>query len=137
LVTPEAARAGVKPPEPDSTKLNQALALSSIEHDFFEKPASSPKQVREHAFLAADLTADRVFLLIQGPLFRAGDVAIVESCHRSFLTADGAIFPVELACLVPRNLSLSDLLIDPPVLIGQTVVDLLAARMVTFPLRLG
>ena len=43
-------------------------------------------------FLPADFTADRAFLLIHGALFRAGDVSVVESSHRSFLTADGAIF---------------------------------------------
>jgi phage-related tail fiber protein len=46
-----------------------------------------------------DLTADRVFLLVQRALFGAGDVAMIPRSHKTFLMTNDAVFRVQSARL--------------------------------------
>jgi hypothetical protein len=46
-----------------------------------------------------DLTADRVFLLVQRALFGAGDVAMILRSHKTFLMTNDAVFRVQSARL--------------------------------------
>ena len=87
------------------------------------------------AKLAADLPAHCVFLLVQSLLLCGRDVAVVEFGHCTLLVTDRTIFTMDLLCLTPGELTLPDFLIDPPILIGKAVVDLITAWVVSPPLR--
>jgi hypothetical protein len=64
-------------------------------------------------------------------------VAVIGARHGALFLADGTIFPVQLGRLRLAEVAFLDLLMDALVLVLETVVDLLAARMILLPLRVG
>ena len=86
---------------------------------------------------SADLPADGVFLLIERFLLGGRDVAVVELRHRPLFLADRPILAVKLAGLAFADFAFPHLVIDAPILILQTIVDLGASRVILLPLCLG
>ena len=84
-----------------------------------------------------DLPADPVFLLVQGPSFLAGDMAMILGRHHSFFPADLVVFPTDAVCLFLAHLSVFNLIVYPLVLAIQPVIDLNPAGMPRNMDRLG
>ena len=83
--------------------------------------------------LLADLPADGVFLLVERFLLAGRDVAVVELRHRPLFLADRPILAVKLAGLAFGYFAFPHLVIDAPILILQTIVDLSASRVILSP----
>lgn len=84
-----------------------------------------------------NLVADSILLLIERLLVGARDVPVVELRHRVLLVADRVIFMMKLIGLLLRDLAFLQFIIDAAVLICEAVVNLIATRMIAFPLCLG
>ena len=66
----------------------------------------------------ADLSAHRVFLLIEAALLRFGDMAAVVAGHVALLMANLSIFLlVETARLLPRHFTVLNVLMDAVILV--------------------
>jgi len=87
--------------------------------------------------LPSNLVADGVLLLIEHLLLAFGDVTAVQLGHIPFFLADGVVLTVKLACLLFGDLALLQLAMNPTVLVGEAVVDLIAPRMIALPSRFG
>jgi hypothetical protein len=87
--------------------------------------------------LTANLATDSILLLIERPLLGPGDVPAIEFRHRAFLAPNGVVFPVKLVSLLFADFPFLQLVIDPAVLIRQPIVDLVAPRVIAFPLCFG
>ena len=87
--------------------------------------------------LPPNLAACCVFLLIKHSLLAFGDVAAVDFGHVALLLANRVIFPVKLVGLLFRDLAFFQFTVDPAVLVRKPVIDLIASRVVAYPLRLG
>lgn len=85
----------------------------------------------------ADLSAYRVFLMIERVRFLAREMASALAGQAALLAPDMTILPVQRCCLRMRDLSLAHLFLDPLVLMGQTMVDFGAGRVVLLPDRFG
>jgi hypothetical protein len=57
--------------------------------------------------------------------------------HRMLFAADLVVFMMQAGCLRAGDLACLHFVVNAPVLVGQPVVDLGAARMVLLPLGLG
>ena len=77
----------------------------------------------------ADLVAHTIFLLVEGLLFRVGNVTMVLRGHVALLTADKVILGMQMLCLTGRKFAFLAFLIDTMVLIRKPFVNLDAARM--------
>ena len=85
--------------------------------------------------LVANLSANRVFLLIERFLLRGRYMTVVELRHCPLFPADGPIFAVKLMCFTLRNFAFVKLAINSPILIFQTIIDLITTWVITFPFR--
>jgi len=83
--------------------------------------------------LLANLSIDRVFLLIQRFLLLFGDMAPVLARHVSFLLANLMILMVQLLRLTFGDFAFFAFLVDASVLVFQAAVNLGATRMVFRP----
>ena len=81
----------------------------------------------------ANLMADGVFLLVQGTVFGAGDVAAIVAGIEAFLRPDAAILGMKVMRLGGRDLALSAFDIDAVILMVKTGIDFGAARMAGTP----
>src|SRR5438105_9059316 len=90
---------------------------------------------RTQARLLADLLADLVLLLVERLLLGLGDVAAVGARHGALFLADGAVLSVQLGRLRLGELAFLALLVDALVLVGEPIVNLLAARVGLLPTR--
>src|SRR6478672_13172350 len=86
--------------------------------------------------LLADLLADLVLLLVERALLGLGDMAAVGARHGALFPADRVILGVQLLRLRLGDLAFAALGVDALALMRETVVHLLAARMVLLPLRI-
>ncbi|MBV9563084.1 MAG: hypothetical protein JOY90_21965 [Bradyrhizobium sp.] len=84
-----------------------------------------------------DLTAERVLLLVQRPLLRTRDMAMIEFGHDALLLSDLPDLLAELAGLVFGEIAVSKLAIDALAQIPQAIVDLVPTRMLTLPRSFG
>ncbi len=97
----------------------------------------SPQCCKNKRILSANLATDSVLLLIERLMLVLCDVTAIKSRHRALLVAYGAVFPVKLFGLLFGDLAFLQLMIDPSVLIRQPVIDLVAPRVIAFPLCFG
>ena len=83
--------------------------------------------------LIANLPAHVVFLLVERVLLRLGNVPAILARHIPFFLADLMILPVKLVGLPLGNIAFLKLVINPLVLVLQTIVYLLPPRMILSP----
>ena len=83
--------------------------------------------------LFANLPAHVVFLLVERLLLQRSNVPPILARHVPFFLADLMIFPVKLVGLPLGNIAFLDLVINPLVLVLQTIVYLLPPRMILSP----
>src|SRR6516225_9671541 len=83
--------------------------------------------------LFANLPAHVVFLLVGRLLLQRSNVPAILARHVPFFLADMVIFPVKLVGLPLRNIAFPKLVINPLVLVLQTIVYLLPPRMILCP----
>ena len=81
----------------------------------------------------ANLSAHCIFLLIKRFLFRGRYVTVVELRHCPLFPADSPVFAVKLTCLTLCNFALPQFAINSPILVLQTIIDLITTRVITFP----
>ena len=84
--------------------------------------------------LLTDLSADRVFLLIEDSLFGFRDMAAVLARHVALLLPNLTIFPMQPLGLLRRQFPFFDFLIDPAILIREPIIDLVRPGMILLPL---
>jgi hypothetical protein len=82
---------------------------------------------------AADLAADRIFLLIERAPFGTGDVTAVLARHEALFVADRVILGMNRTRLAAGDLSFATLLIDAVVLIFEAGIHLGAPWMSLIP----
>ena len=85
----------------------------------------------------ANVAADAVFLVVEAVLLKAADVAMVTPGVVALLLADAPVGAVQVADLPGAQLAVAPFDGDQVVLMGQTVIDLFAAGMMSVPLRFG
>ena len=83
--------------------------------------------------LFANLPAHVVILLVERLLLQRSNVPAILARHVPFFLADLVIFPVKLVGLPLRNIAFPKLVINPLVLVLQTIVYLLPPRMILCP----
>lgn len=83
--------------------------------------------------LFANLPAHVVFLLVERLLLQRTNVPAILARHVPFFLADLVIFPVKLVGLPLGNIAFLDLVINPLVLVLQTIVYLLPPWMILSP----
>lgn len=77
----------------------------------------------------ADLAAVGVLLVIEGPLFLAGDMAMILTCHIPFFLPHFVIVTMQLGGTPRADLALGPFPVDPAILVSQTAIYLGAAGM--------
>jgi hypothetical protein len=82
---------------------------------------------------AANVATDPILLLVQRPLFRAGDMAMVLCGREAFFTPHEAILLVKRIGLGGVDLAFAQFAIDPVRLIGEAVIHFGATRMSLLP----
>jgi hypothetical protein len=94
-----------------------------------------------HHLLFADLLADGIFLLIKCLLFLLGDMAAVLRGHGTLFLTNLAIVLVQGLRLALGQVPFLDFLVNALVLVVQSLVHFMAARMILgllrFPKRAG
>ena len=81
----------------------------------------------------ADLSADRVFLLIERALFGTGDVTAVLPTHETLFVTDRVILGMKRTRLASGDLAFTTLLIDAVILVFEAGIHFGAPRMGPFP----
>jgi hypothetical protein len=92
---------------------------------------------RRGDYSSPNLAADGVLLLIEHFLLAFSDMAAVDFGHVALLLTNRVVFPVELVGLVFGDFAFFQFTVDPAVLVGEPVIDLIAPRVAALPLRLG
>ena len=70
---------------------------------------------------------DRILLLVQGSLFRLGDVPAILAGHVAFFLTDLAIVLMQLRALSLGQVTFLDFLVNATVLVLQAPVDFMTA----------
>jgi hypothetical protein len=81
-----------------------------------------------------DLTADAVLFVVDLPLFRFGDMAIVTGRVDALLMPNALVLGMQLVRLTPGELMVFQAGIDAAVLVAQTRVHFDAPRMMPLPI---
>jgi len=100
-------------------------------------PQRRGRGIAGEGWLLADLSADRVLLLVQGALLQSRDVAAILAGHVALLLADLAIVLVQAGRLGSTQLPSPSLLTNSVIPVGESVVQLFTPEISVLPWGIG
>jgi hypothetical protein len=85
--------------------------------------------------VALNLAAHAILILVQRALIGSGEMAVIEARIETFIGAHHAILAMQAGSLAAGDLAFGKVVVDPPVLMGQPVIDFDPAGMMLGPGR--